>query len=192
MKITYTGKLEHFSPKPRQKFEVKLQKLSKMLERKGEKEAHVILTHERFLKKVEITIHAFDHAIVGQGSNGDLAMAAADAAENLEKQVLRIRNKWRDKRRKDKGAETSSPEPQAAPARQSAPAVRKAKAATSKASRKRVFRVEHEEGAKPMTAEEAMFEMEPKRDYLTYRDSQTGRLSVLFRRPDGNFDLIET
>ena len=43
-----------------------------------------------------------------------------------------------------------------------------------------------------MTADEAMLEMEPGQDYLTYRDAETGRLSVLFRRPDGHFDLIET
>ncbi len=45
MKISYTGKHEEFPPKQRAKLEAKFQKLSKMmLERRGEKEAHVILT----------------------------------------------------------------------------------------------------------------------------------------------------
>ena len=44
MKISYTGRHEAFPPKQRAKLEAKLQKLSKLVERKGEKEAHVILT----------------------------------------------------------------------------------------------------------------------------------------------------
>ena len=42
-----------------------------------------------------------------------------------------------------------------------------------------------------MTLEEALLEMGQKRNYLVYRDSQTDRVSVLMRRRDGNFDLIE-
>ncbi len=42
-----------------------------------------------------------------------------------------------------------------------------------------------------MTLEEALLEMEKKRDYLVYRDADTDRVSVLVRRPDGDFDLVE-
>jgi hypothetical protein len=31
-----------------------------------------------------------------------------------------------------------------------------------------------------------------KPDYLVFRDAETDRLSVLLRRRDGNFDLIES
>ncbi len=85
MNISYTGRYEALPPKQRAKLEGKLQKLSKMLERKGDKEAHVILTQERFLHKVEITMNAWDHALVGVGSNGDLVKAAHDALDKLEK-----------------------------------------------------------------------------------------------------------
>lgn len=50
MKVTYTGH-EDFSSKQRDKLEGKLRKLSKMLDRKGEKDAHVIFSQERFLQK---------------------------------------------------------------------------------------------------------------------------------------------
>ena len=43
-----------------------------------------------------------------------------------------------------------------------------------------------------MTLEEAMLEMESSHDYLVYRDAQTDRVTVLMRRPDGHFDLIES
>ncbi len=58
--------------------------------------------------------------------------------------------------------------------------------------RKKVFRVNHNDGSKPMTLEEAMLEMEESQDYMVYRDAQTERVTVLMRRPDGDFDLIES
>ena len=195
MNITYTGNQDEFPPKQRAKFEAKLQKLSKMLERRGEKEAHVIITKERFRNCVEITINAFDHAMVGAGSDGDLTTAMNDALEKLEKQVIRLRSKWRDtKRHKDKEA-LVSPEPEPVSKGNHGPAAKaNARAAARPAARNapKVFPVDQEDGRKPMTLEEAMIEMDPSQDYLVYRDAQTERLTVLLRRADGNFDLIES
>jgi putative sigma-54 modulation protein len=56
----------------------------------------------------------------------------------------------------------------------------------------RVFRVDSHRPRKPMTLDEAVLEMEKTRDYLVYRDAETGRVSVLVRRRDGNFDLVES
>src|SRR5579872_4437026 len=105
MKITYTGKSEEIPQRQRTKLEAKLQKLSKVLERRGEKEAHVVITQERFLHKVEITVHAWDHALVGIASDADVSLAAHEAFERLEKQLLKLRARWRDtKRVRDKEA----------------------------------------------------------------------------------------
>jgi putative sigma-54 modulation protein len=54
-----------------------------------------------------------------------------------------------------------------------------------------VFRVNHHDNRKPMTLDEAMLEMEQDRDYVVYRDADKERISVLVRRRDGHFDLIE-
>jgi len=192
MNINYTGRYEALPPKQRAKLEAKLEKLSKMLERKGDKEAHIILTQERFLHKVEITMNAWDHALVGVGSNGDLEKAAHDALDKLEKQLLKIRNKWRDtKRHKDK--EAASVPPPIPVARSKGGKAAAAQALMGNARKnKKVFRVNHSDGSKPMTLEEAMLEMEASQDYVVYRDAQTDRLQVLMRRPDGHFDLIES
>ena len=42
-----------------------------------------------------------------------------------------------------------------------------------------------------MTLDEAMMEMEENQDYLVYRDADKDCVSVLVRRRDGHFDLIE-
>jgi putative sigma-54 modulation protein len=192
MNVTYSGKHEGFARKQQAKLEAKLQKLSKLLERKGEKEAHVILTQERFLHKVEITIRAMDHDIVGVGSDGDLAVASNDALDRLEKQILKLRNKWRDvKRKKDKGAEIAAA-PERAAARPTSKRAAAAPVQRSKSGSKKIFRVNHSDGAKPMTLEEALLEMEAEQDYLVYRDAKTDRVHVIMRRADGHFDLIES
>ena len=56
----------------------------------------------------------------------------------------------------------------------------------------KIFRVNYGEDSKPMTIEEAILEMEDGTNYMVYRDSDRDCLSVLLRRPDGNFDLIES
>jgi hypothetical protein len=43
-----------------------------------------------------------------------------------------------------------------------------------------------------MTLDEAVLEMDAARDYLVYRDTERDGLSVLVRRRDGHFDLIES
>ena len=183
MKITYTGRHEDIPLKQRQKFELKLNKLSKMLERSrnGERDLHVFLSQQRHLHKVEITLNAFDHSLVCIGSSGDVGQALSEAAEKFEQQVVKMRTKWRDTTRK---ADISVAEP-VVPAPPAA-------ARKPKSKGPRVYRVEHENGRKPMTAEEALLEIDKTQDYLVYRDAKTNRVSVILRRPDGNFDLVES
>jgi putative sigma-54 modulation protein len=191
MKITYTGRHEEIPARQRAKLEAKLQKLSKMLDRKGEREAHVILSQERFAHKVEITVNAWDHAMVGAGSSSDMVTAAHEALERLEKQILKVRGKFRDsKRYKNKPV----PAARVVEARPAAKGSKRAKASNGPAtkSHKKVFRVDNRDGKKPMSLEEAMLEMETSQDYMVYRDARTDRVTVLMRRPDGHFDLIES
>jgi putative sigma-54 modulation protein len=192
MNFSYTGKVDAIPARQRAKLEAKLQKLSKMLERRGEKEAHIVLTQERFLHKVEITVNAWDHALVGIATDGDLSAAAQSAFEKLEKQVLKLRARWRDtKRVRDKEADGAKASEILHPAT-ATPRKTVTRVPAKKAAPKRVFRVNHSDGSKPMTLEEAMLEMEASQDYLVYRDAQTDRLTVLMRRADGHFDLIES
>jgi putative sigma-54 modulation protein len=192
MNIIYTGRQNEFPPQYREKLEAKLQKISKMIERKGEKEAHIIHRQERFLHVIEITINMFDHRIVCYGEDADLLPALNTALEKLDKQVVKLREKWRDTKRQQAPPEAPGSETEAEPAVASAPQ------RTDKSQGKKIYRVDHEsDGRKPMTLDEAVMEMDGTRnggkpDYLVFRDAGTDRLSVLLRRRDGNFDLIES
>ena len=56
----------------------------------------------------------------------------------------------------------------------------------------KVYRVNHLDQRKPMTLEEALLEMTKDDDYVVYRDAEKECVSVLIRRRDGHFDLIES
>jgi putative sigma-54 modulation protein len=194
MKISYTGNWEAIPARQRAKLEARLQKLAKTLERRGEKEAHIVLTQQRFLHKVEVTVNAMGHALVGMATDADLATAAHMAFDKLEKQILKMGARWRDTTRvRDKEADGVK----ASATLEPAVTVSKKASANSgpkkKPIPKQIFRVNHAGGAqKPMTPEEAMLEIEASQDYLVYRDAKTDRVTVLMRRSDGNFDLIES
>lgn len=188
MNIIYTGRQNEFPPQYREKLEAKLHKISKMIERKGEKEAHIIHRQERFLHVVEITINMFDHRIVCYGEDAELLPALNTALEKLDKQVVKLREKWRDTKRQH------APEASEAEAETASPAAPQEPAGKTG---KKIYRVDHEsDGRKPMTLDEAVMEMDGTRngvpDYLVFRDAGTDRLSVLLRRRDGNLDLIES
>ena len=184
MKIAYTGRQVELAPAQLRKLEARFAKIGKLLDGKRETEAHVILSLERHLHHAEVTVNYFGHQLVGLGSSIDLFTAINSAAEKLEKQAVKARTKWRDtKRAPHKAASEAEAEHPAAAAEVPAEEA-------ESASQPQVRRVNHQR-RKPMTLEEAMLEMDQKRDYLVYRDAETDRVSVLVRRRDGNFDLVE-
>jgi len=183
MKVSYTGVHNQLPPKVQAKVDAKFAKLAKLLDGRGEREAHVIVTQERHRHCAEITLQFHDHKLVGEGSDADLFTAVSVALDKLDKQAVKQRSKWREKtRRKDipSPVEAVSAEPP------------KKKTNEQSLDGKRVFRVNHSGRRKPMTLDEAVLEMDKDRDYLAYRDAERGGLSVLVRRRDGHFDLIES
>src|SRR5438270_2053329 len=99
MKITYTGRQVELAPAQLKKLEARFAKIGVLLDGKRECEAHVILSLERHLHHAEVTIHYFNHQLVGLGSSTDLFTAIHSAADKLEKQAVKARTKWRDTKR---------------------------------------------------------------------------------------------
>lgn len=198
MNIIYTGKPEALTPAENQKIERKFAKLSKLLDNyRGEAEAHVILAMERHLKRAEITVRYHDHTLVSESTAADFFTATSDAADKLEKQILKVRTKWRDTKRGPKEERLVASAAAEAPVRAREPkraaAARRAPVESEEPEVEagtEVLRVSQYEERKPMTLDEAVLEIDT-RDYVVYRDAGTGRVSVLIRRRDGKLDLIE-
>jgi putative sigma-54 modulation protein len=193
MKLIFSGKSKEFTPQLEKKVTTKLAKLSKFIEQRGEREAHIAHQVERHLHKVTIEVNFYDHALIGEGADTDLDTALCHAVEKLETQTVKLRNRWRDTHRDAKGVRSAkeSLEDSFTSGEDIAPQ-RPAKNARNNGSRPKIFRVNFDEDRKPMTIEEAVLEMEDGVPYVVYRDAQRNCLSVLVRRQDGNFDLIES
>ena len=177
MKIAYTGRKVELAPAQLRKLESRFSKIGKQLDGRRESEAHVILSLERRTHHAEATVNYYGHQLVGLGSSADLFTAIHSAVEKLEKQAVKAREKWRDTKRapREDAAEPEAP----------------VEAEAEPEAERRVYRVNHHQKRKPITLEEAILEMEKKRDYLVYTDAETDRVSVLVRRRDGHFDLVE-
>jgi putative sigma-54 modulation protein len=187
MKVSYTGKQKGLLPAQVKKLGARIAKVARLVDiPQTEREAHVILSHERHLICAEVTVSFFDHKVVGASSDTDQFTAISDAFDKLEKQILKLRTKWRDTKRGPKEfwgeeeEETENPVPAEAEMRDE-----------EGSAGRRVFRADNHTHRKPMTMEEALLEIEQGREYVVYRDAESDRLSVLVRRRDGNYDLIE-
>jgi putative sigma-54 modulation protein len=180
MKITYTGRQVEVAPAQLKKLQGRFAKIGKLLDGREERDAHVVLSLERKIHKAEATVNYYSHQLVGVGSSADLFTAIHLAAEKLEKQCVKARTKWRDAKRMP---------------RKSAPEVETEKPASESeidgGAGRQVYKVKPAQRRKPMTVEEAVLEMDKSQDYLVYRDAQTDKVSVLLRRRDGHFDLVE-
>ncbi len=208
MKVSYRGVQQTLPPKLQEKLDAKFAKLSRLLERRGEKEAHVVVTTERHLHKTEVTVPFYDHEFVGLGADADLFTSMSQALDKLEKQAVKTRDKWREKRKDSTDVVEKEPPVKAAANPAAKPAAKLNTKPGVKSSAKpgrnngrpergpnpRVFTVNHHDRRKPMTLEEALIELDgdTSLNYMVYRDADKECVSVLVRRQDGHFDLIES
>jgi len=202
MKVSYKGIKGGLPANLQHKLDAKFGKLSKLVDGRGEKQAHVVVTSERHLHKAEITLHIHNHQLVGIGSDGDVFKAISAALDRIEKQVAKEGAKWRETTRRSdsmklvsaKDARPGTAQP--ALPRKLAPGKTAARngqlRGTAARPAARVFRPDHHERRKPITLEEALLEMEDGRDYVAYRDADKQAVCMLIRRRDGHYDLIET
>ena len=179
MNVSYRGIKKELSPKLQQHLDAKFAKISKLLEKRGEKEAHVVVTLENRMHKAEITMQFYGHPLICIASDPDLFTAINGALDKLDKQAVKSVAKYRSKVRGNGSANKLASNGVLPPSE-------------SVKIGPKVFRVNHLDQRKPMTLEEAMLEMTKDEDYVVYRDADKACVSVLVRRRDGHFDLVES
>ncbi len=111
MKITYTGRQVDFPPAQLAKIEGQFGKLSKLLDGgRGEREARIVLAHDGPLHWAEVTVNYYGHALIGVCTDADAFTAVHGAVLKLEKQAVKVREKWRDGHRTGGLKEVPEPE----------------------------------------------------------------------------------
>jgi putative sigma-54 modulation protein len=161
-------------------------------------EAHVKLTAEKYRHRAEILIHVRHRELVAKEESNDLLAAIDAAADRLENQLRRLKDK---KSRKVASRRVAPQEPRRSAARAALglvspaskiPAPRASARPSGNGSRSRVVRDRRPQG-KPLSVEEAADRLEESGDsFVVFVDSASDLLCVLYRRKDGQLGLVES
>ncbi|MCP3979989.1 MAG: ribosome-associated translation inhibitor RaiA [bacterium] len=167
--------------------EEKLSKLERLL---GEPiEVHVVLAIEKHRHIAEIQVKTRNSVFSGTQETGDLYASIGEVADKLERQALKHKDKMRDHKHR-KGPR--DPEVAAAISANVAAAQGDSENAPPAAVEPpRIVRT-HSYRLKPMSAEDALMELEGNGDdLLVFRNAADDRVRVVYRQKDGNFALVE-
>ncbi|HPD56977.1 MAG TPA: ribosome-associated translation inhibitor RaiA [Smithellaceae bacterium] len=153
----------------------KINKLNKYLDTPAE--AHIILSMEKFRSIVEVNFSTNGWNINAKEKDKDMRLAIDKCIDKIEKQIKKQKEKVRERKPisirhgKDKTERLDE---------------------TEDLSANRVVET-RKIILKPMSLDEAVMELEEtKAAFVIYRDSSSEKVSVVYRRDDGQYGLMET
>ena len=176
MNFEYTGRHVDVSAAIRKHVEDHFKKLDHIFN-KSAASTHVIIEVEKNRHIAELIVHWRDHTLAAKDINIDMYMALTRAISKIEKQASKLKSRTIARKQGGRRAAAIAPEPggrlEATPRPPRIIAARRY-------------------AVKPMTAEEAALHLSGEKDqFLVFRDADTERLGVLYKRVDGNYGLIE-
>jgi putative sigma-54 modulation protein len=177
MKFEYTGRHVEVSPAIRRHVEDHFKKLDHIFNGDSTLSTHVVIDVEKNRQIGEIIVTWRDYTLTAKDTNADMYMALTRAMAKIEKQAVKLKKKIIDRKQSAKSAALVAPQPdgriEATPRPPRIIAARRY-------------------AVKPMTAEEAAMRLSGEQDqFLVFRDADTQRLGVIYKRNDGNYGLIE-
>jgi putative sigma-54 modulation protein len=175
MKFEYTGRHVEVTPAIRKHVEDHFKKLDHIFNNSAI--THVVIEVEKNRHIGEVIVYWRDHTLAAKDTNIDMYMALTRAMTKVEKQAVKLKKKIIDRKQGAKRTAAVAPQP-------GGRIVATPRPARIIAARRYTV--------KPMTAEEAALRLSGETDqFLVFRDADTARLGVLYKRTDGNFGLIE-
>ena len=176
MRVDITGRNVEVTPPLRQLIDKRLAKLGRLLN-DHVVSVQVILTKEKYRHRPEILIHARgDNMLRGLGEGTGWPISIRDAAAKIEQQAQTLKGKWRERKRR--GAEPRAVDTGAAVPE---PAT----------NNRRVIRATRY-AVKPMSVEDAALRVsEGSETFVVFRNADTDAVSIIYRRNDGHYGLIE-
>lgn len=177
MKVEFTGRHIDVSAAIKKHAKEQLEKIEKVFDFDKLGKAHIILEVEKHRHKAEIVFRWRDQELTGTGETSDMYTAIAQAADRLERQALKLKGKKTTRKRQSQSVSRVAPSPQ--------PPV------IPMPNDPRIIR-SRRYAVKPLTPEEAASLVSDSVDqFLVFRDAETDRVGVIYKRKDGNFGLIE-
>jgi putative sigma-54 modulation protein len=193
MVVECTGRNVEITPKLRALTDQRAARLERRLG--GPADVRVILNHEKHRFRAEVIATHGRGRWIANEEKDDPRAALVQAFEKIEAQAIKESEKRRTRKHGGAAATAASvaKEPSRSPASGGngngrAPSIGRG----SGAGAARIVRVGRKAGsAKPMTAEEAAMRIDGSReDFVVFRDSASEKISVLYKRRDGDFGLI--
>ncbi len=176
MKFEYTGRHLDVTSALRSHVEDHFQKIDHIFNDSTAR-AHVIIEVNKNRHIGEILVHWRDHTLTATDTNADMYQALTRAIAKIEKQAVKLKKKIIE--RKQSARPLSSLAPSDGQDVEVAP------------QRGRIIPARRYT-VKPMTAEEAVLRLSEETDqFIVFRDADTSRVSVLYKRKDGNYGLIQ-
>jgi putative sigma-54 modulation protein len=175
MKISLTFRNAEGEAWQKEYVEERLTRLKKYID--NPVDAHVILSVEKFRNTAEINLMSNGLNIISKEEEKDMHLAIDNAIEKIERQLKKRKEKTHgykasSNRGAEPGGEALGEEGDEAP--------------ESKIVETRQIVL------KPMSIDDAVMEMETRKNrFVIYRDSSTENVSVIYRREDGKFALLE-
>jgi putative sigma-54 modulation protein len=175
MRFEYTGRHVEVSAGIRKHVEDHFKKLEYIFNG-SDSWTHVIIDVEKNRHIAELIVHWRDHTLTAKDINADMYLALTRAIAKTEKQALKVRKKVIDRKGARRTSSAAPPPDGEVEASPRPPRIINAR----------------RYAVKPMTAEEAAMRLSADPDqFVVFRDADTDRVGVLYKRTDGNFGLIE-
>jgi len=175
MKFEYTGRHIEVTPALRSHVEEHFSRINHLFNGSATK-AHVIIEVERGRHRSEIVVKWRNEVLTAATSLSDMYQSLSQTISKIEKQALRVKNKVIDKhhRAEKVGAVTAN-------AAELKPSPRSARIINARRY-----------SIKPMTADEAVMQLDDQENqFLVFRNAENEKVSVIYKRKDGNFGLIQ-
>lgn len=175
MKYEYTGRHIEVTPALRSHVENHFKKLNHLFDGNNAN-AHVIIEVEKGRHRSEIIVKWRDHVLSADSTVSDMYQSLTKTIDKIGKQALKLKTKVIDKHHKAKKITVlATPKDEVAP-----------EPGSPKIIQVKSYRV------KPMTDEEAVISLNgDENQFVVFRDAETERISVIYKRKDGNFGLIQ-
>lgn len=176
MKYEYTGRHLEVTPALRSHVENHFDKIKHLFNNEDTK-AQIIIEVERGRHSSEIIVKWRDQILTAASKQSDMYQSLTQTIDKIEKQALKLKNKITDKKH------------------QKAKKVDKFAAADDgvkpESKTPRIVNVK-KYAVKPMTDDEAALRLAGEENqFLVFRDAENQKISVLYKRKDGNYGLIQ-
>jgi putative sigma-54 modulation protein len=177
MKFEYTGRHIDVTPTLRAHVESHFDKINHLFDGNDNSKAHVIIDVEKGRHRAEIIVYWHKEVLTATTTEADMYQSLTRTIDKIEKQVLKLKNKITDKHHRAKKVTVvaAAPDTDVAPAPDSPQIIET-----------------NNYPVKPMTAEEAVLRLnDEENQFLVFRNADSDRISVIYKKQNGNYGLIQ-